>query len=120
MKTKQKFYLLLALFQIVLAFTVFFSANGIISLTAAQGTSYDYFNSGTSAALAIAAGLVGGLSVVGAGIALKTVGTAAISAISEREGTFTKAFLIVVLCEALAIYGVVLAVLFMSKIPNPV
>ena len=120
MKTKQKFYLLLALFQIVLAFTVFLSANGLISLTAAQGeTSFDYFNTDTSAALAIAAGLVGGLSVVGAGIALKTVGTAAISAISEREGTFTKAFLIVVLCEALAIYGVVLAVLFMSKIPTP-
>ncbi|MBN1215937.1 MAG: ATPase [Candidatus Lokiarchaeota archaeon] len=120
MKTKQKFYLLLALFQIVLVFTVFLSTNGIIGIAAAQGTNYDYFNTGTSAALAIGAALAMGMSVLGAGLAIKTVGTAAISAVSEREGTFTKAFLIVALAEALAIYGLIVAVLLWNKIPSPI
>ncbi len=120
MKAKHKFYLLLALFQVILAFTVFFSAGGIITLVSAQEPgSYEYFNSATSAALAIGAALAVGFSVIASGLALKTVGTAAISALSEREGTFTKAFLIVALCEALAIWGLIVAILLWTKIPTP-
>ncbi|MBY9007975.1 MAG: hypothetical protein KGD63_14635 [Candidatus Lokiarchaeota archaeon] len=121
MNVKQKFYLLLALFQIVLVFTIFFSVDGIIGIVSAQtGTNFDYFNSPTSTALAIGSALAVGFSVIASGIAIKTVGTAAISAVSEREGTFTKAFLIVALCEALAIYGLIVAVLLWTKIPSPV
>lgn len=121
MNNKHKFYILLALFQVVLVFAVFFSVEGLIGLVSAQTeTSYDYFNSATSAALAIGAAIAVGFSVIASGIALKTVGTAAISALSEREGTFGKAFILVVLCEALAIYGVIVAIMLIQKIPSPV
>ncbi len=122
MNGKQKFFLLLALFQFILLFTVFFSINGIVTFVEAQtqeASSYDYYNTFAAGMLAIAASIALGLPVLGAGIALRTVGTAAISALSEREENFFKAFLVVALCEALAIYGLIIAVLLWTKIPAP-
>ncbi|TKJ26929.1 MAG: V-type ATP synthase subunit K [Promethearchaeota archaeon Loki_b31] len=119
MKGKMKFYLLLGFFQLVLILIVFFSIDGIITMVAAQTESYDYFNSPTAAILAISAAISFSAAVIGSAIALKTVGTAAISALSEREESFFKAFLVVAFCEALAIYGLIIAILFLTKIPNP-
>ncbi|MHA1257351.1 MAG: ATP synthase subunit C [Promethearchaeota archaeon] len=48
---------------------------------------------------------------------MKTVGTAAISSLSEREENFFKAFLVVALCEALAVYGLIIAILLWTRIP---
>lgn len=121
MKAKQKFYFLIALFQIVLIFIVFFSVDGITSLVTAQTDTQalDYFNSPTSAYLAIAAAISVSSAVLGSAWAIKTVGTAAISSLSEREESFFKAFLIVALCEALAVYGLIVAILLWTKIPTP-
>jgi V/A-type H+-transporting ATPase subunit K len=66
----------------------------------------------------IGAGLAVGLTGIGAGIAIKTVGTAAIATLTENEGAFFKAFLIVALGEALAIYGFIIAFLLYSLIPT--
>ena len=118
MKTKHKFYILLILFQFVIAFTVFFSVDGLIGLVAAQGEStYDFYNSGTTVGLAVSAAIAVSSSVLGSAWAIRTVGTAAISSLSEREGSFFKAFLVVALCEALAIYGLIIAILLWTKIP---
>lgn len=121
MKTKQKFYFLLAGFQIVLIFIVFFSVNGITSFVTAQTESgaLDFYKSSTTAFLALAAAISVSAAVLGSAWAMKTVGTAAISSLSEREESFYKAFLIVALCEALAVYGLIVAILIWTKIPQP-
>lgn len=52
-----------------------------------------------------------------ASYALARSGAAAISALVEKPETFFKAFLVVTLCEAIAIYGLVMAVLLWLRIP---
>lgn len=115
---KKKFYLLLGIFQLILIATVYLTVDGLITFAAAQTDIYDYYNSFTSALLAIAAGISVSASVLGSAWALKTVGTAAISSLSEREEAFFKAFLVVALAEALAIYGLIVAILLWTKIPS--
>ena len=117
---KRKFYVLLGLFQLVLVLTVFLSVDGVITMVAAQTESFDYYNSPTAAVLAISAAISLAASVLGSAMAIRTVGTAAISSLSEREESFFKAFLIVALCEALAVYGLIVAILLWTKIPTPI
>jgi len=120
MNGKQKFYLCLGIFQVILIFLVVFTSNGIVSFVVAQTPdAFDYYDSTTTMALAISVAMSVGLSVLGSAWAMKTVGTAAISALSEREESFFKAFLVVALCEALAIYGLILGILLWTKIPTP-
>ena len=122
MNGKKKFYLLLGLFQILLIAIVFFSVNGIIILAAAQisqDTTVEYYNSSTAGILGIASAIAVGAAVLGSGMAIKTVGTSAIAALTEREEYFFKAFLIVALGEALAVYGLIIAILLWTKIPSP-
>lgn len=117
---KRKFYVLLGLFQLVLVLTVFLSVDGVITMVAAQTESFDYYNSPTAAVLALSAAISLAASVLGSAMAIRTVGTAAISSLSEREESFFKAFLIVALCEALAVYGLIVAILLWTKIPSPI
>ena len=120
MNGKRKFYLLIGSFQLILVLIVFFSVDGIITFVSAQADTFDYYDSATTIALAIAAALSVGFSVLGSAWALKTVGTAAVSSLAEREESFFKAFLVVALAEALAIYGLIVAILLWTKIPSPV
>jgi len=117
---KRKFYVLLGLFQLVLVLTVFLSVDGVITMVVAQTESFDYYNSPTAAILALSAAISLAASVLGSAMAIRTVGTAAISSLSEREESFFKAFLIVALCEALAVYGLIVAILLWTKIPTPI
>lgn len=119
MNGKKKFYLLLGLFQIFLIASVFLSTNGLVTFVAAQTDVFNYYNSATSAVLALSAGISVGASVLGSAFAIKTVGTAAISALTEREEAFFKAFLVVALAEALAVYGLIVGILLWTKIPSP-
>jgi len=120
MNGKQKFYLLLASFQVILILLVIFTSNGIISFVTAQvPDTFDYYNSATTMVLAISVAIAVSASVLGSAWAMKTVGTAAISALSEREESFFKAFLVVALCEALAVYGLIVAILLWTNIPSP-
>lgn len=68
--------------------------------------------------LALSAAIAVGLSGLGAGYAIKTTGTAAISVLAERPEEFMKGFLVVALGEALAIYGLIVAILLWNKIPT--
>jgi F0F1-type ATP synthase membrane subunit c/vacuolar-type H+-ATPase subunit K len=122
MKGKIKFYLLIIAFQLFLICSVIFSVDGILTLVSAQtdnASTFDYFNSPTSMYLALSASIAVSSAVLGSAWAIKTVGTAAISSLSEREESFFKAFLIVALCEALAVYGLIVAILLWTKIPQP-
>ncbi|MHA1914713.1 MAG: ATP synthase subunit C [Promethearchaeota archaeon] len=118
MNGKQKFYLLLVSFQVFLVILVIFTSNGVVRFVSAQ-TTFDYYDSGTTMVLAIAVAISVSSAVLGSAWAIKTVGTAAISALSEREEAFFKAFLVVALCEALAVYGLIVAILLWTKIPTP-
>ncbi|KKK44591.1 MAG: ATP synthase subunit C, partial [Candidatus Lokiarchaeum sp. GC14_75] len=101
MNGKQKFYILLGSFQIVLIFLVIFTTNGIITFVAAQTTDpLAYFDTSTTIALALATAISVSSAVLGSAWAIRTVGTAAIASLSEREEAFFKAFLVVALCEA--------------------
>ncbi|MGE5555441.1 MAG: ATP synthase subunit C [Methanocella sp.] len=62
-------------------------------------------------AIAISAMLAISIPAVAAGWAISSAGTAAISALTEKPETFFKAFLIVALAEALAIYGLIMGIL---------
>ena len=67
----------------------------------------------------LAAALAIGLSAIGAGIALAAGAPAAIGAVSEDPKAFGKAMIFVVLGEAVALYGLVVAMLIIFlKIPT--
>ncbi len=108
------------LFQFFLAITVYFSVNAILAV-AQEGTTEIVDNSKNAYDLgmwmAISAALAVGMSGFAAGYAIKTTGTAAISVLAERPEEFMKGFLVVALGEALAIYGLIVAILLWNKIP---
>jgi V/A-type H+-transporting ATPase subunit K len=54
-------------------------------------------------------------SSLGAGLAVAYVGAAAIAAISEKPEMFGRALVIVGLAEGIAIYGLVIAIMLMSR-----
>ena len=114
---KRKFVLLLGIFQILLVLLVFLTVDGLVSFVSAQATSA--YDSGTAMVLAIASALSVSSAVIGSAWAIKTVGTAAVSALIEREGAFGQLLVIVALAEALAVYGLIVAILIWTKIPTP-
>jgi len=61
--------------------------------------------------MAIGMGLAVGLAGVGAGLAIAATGASTISATVEKPEAFTRGFIIVTLAEALAIYGLIVAIL---------
>ncbi len=66
----------------------------------------------------IGAGLAIGLAAIGAGIALSAGAPAAIGAVAENEKAFGKSIIFVALGEAVAIYGFIIAILMVIKIPD--
>ena len=64
--------------------------------------------------IALSAGMAIGLSAIGAGIAEKAIGTAAIGAIAEKEELFGKALILTVIPETLVIFGLVIAIMIIQ------
>jgi V/A-type H+-transporting ATPase subunit K len=118
MKSKRKFYFYLGMAQVILVLIFLLTMNGLVGFVKAQ-TEFDYYNSPTTAFLALSAAIAISVSGIAAAYVIKTVGTAAISAITEREGAFGKVVVIVALGEAIAIYGLIIAILLVFNIPAP-
>ena len=59
----------------------------------------------------IGAALAVGIAGIGASIGMGMAGSAAVGAITEKPEVFGKAFLFIVLIEAVAIYGLLVAIL---------
>jgi len=112
MDGKKKFYLCIFLFQFVLVFIVFFGVNGLQAL--AQETS-DAVSSQDKGIIALSAALCVGLACIAAAFSIKTTGTAAISILAENQSAFFKAFLVVALCEAIAVYGLIIGIFLVNK-----
>jgi V/A-type H+-transporting ATPase subunit K len=117
MRGKTKFYLLLGIFQLFLILSVIISVDLIRSVAAQADPTVTVAQYEAAKYYAIAAGIAVGMATLGAGMAIKSTGTAAISALSENEAGFFKAFLVVALGEALAIYGLIVAILLWNKMP---
>ncbi len=64
--------------------------------------------------IALGAGLAVGLSAIGAGIAERDIGAAAVGAIAEREEMFGKGLIFTVIPETLVIFGLVVAILILN------
>ncbi len=111
---KKKFFLRLGLIQVLLVLVVSLSMNGIIPLVAAQTTESSASYAGF---LALGAALAVGLGAIGSGIAIRTVGTAAISALTERDSSFGRILVLVVFAETLAVYGFIIGILLFSRLP---
>jgi V/A-type H+-transporting ATPase subunit K len=67
-------------------------------------------------AIAVSACLVVSLTGLGAAWAISSAGTAAVSALAEKPETFFRSFLVIALAEALAIYGLIMGILFWLKL----
>jgi V/A-type H+/Na+-transporting ATPase subunit K len=65
----------------------------------------------------IAAALVMGLSAIGAAIAVAVVGAAAMGAVAEKPETAGRALLFVGLAEGIAIYGLIIAIMILGRLP---
>jgi V/A-type H+-transporting ATPase subunit K len=64
----------------------------------------------------VAAALATGLSALGAGIAVASVGSAAIGALAEKPELLGRALIMVGLAEGIAIYGLIVSILILNRI----
>ena len=64
----------------------------------------------------MAAAIAAGLGVLGAGVAVAAVGSAAMGAISEKPELFARALIFVGLAEGLAIYGLIVANMILGRV----
>lgn len=64
----------------------------------------------------LAAALATGLSSLGAGIAVGSVGSAAIGAIAEKPEMLGRTLIMVGLAEGIAIYGLIISILIFNRI----
>ncbi len=94
----------------MLALAAAFTVSTVQAQTTTTAGPYDRIG------IAIAAAATVGLSAFGAGLAISAVGSAAVSALAEKPETFFRAFLIVALAEALAIYGLIMGILLWLKL----
>ena len=64
--------------------------------------------------VSIGAALAFGLSAIASGVAEKSIGTAAVGALAEKEELFGKGLILTVIPETLVIFGLVVAILIMG------
>ena len=63
---------------------------------------------------AVAAALSIGLTAIGAGIAEKEIGAAAVGVMAEKEHLFGKALILTVIPETLVIFGLVVSIMILG------
>ena len=64
----------------------------------------------------LAAAIATGLSAVGAGIAVGSVGAAAVGAVAERPELFGRTLVLVGLAEGIAIYGLIISIMILARL----
>ena len=87
------------------------------NVTGTQESSNDDKTSNSSSGLGlIAAALAKGLSAIGSGIAVAVVASSAVGAISENPSLLGKTVIFAGLAEGIAIYGLIIAIMIISKV----
>jgi V/A-type H+-transporting ATPase subunit K len=94
---------------------IFASAFVFMLLTAATASAQGLSPSSPASAALIGAAIAVAGSSIGAAIAVAYTGSAALAAMSERPELFGRAMVIVGLAEGIAIYGLVVAIILISK-----
>lgn len=64
----------------------------------------------------IGAAIAAGISTLGAGIAVASVGAAAVGALAEKPELLGRVLIIVGLAEGIAIYGLIVAILILNRV----
>lgn len=108
---------LCAFFGVMVCFAVGFMSQG----AAAVDTAATAADAASSGALATGLGYIGaalavGLSSLGGGIAVGAAASAALGALSENESIFGKSLIFVGLAEGLALYGLLIGFMIISKL----
>jgi ATP synthase subunit C. len=107
--------------------TLIMATVALIALTVAVSAASETTNTGDAAAVTaqsdsakglglLAAGLSTGLAGIGGGIALAGGTPAAIGATSEDPKNFSKSLIFVALGETIALYGIVISVMILSRL----
>jgi V/A-type H+-transporting ATPase subunit K len=65
----------------------------------------------------LSAAIVAGLAALGAAIAVAVVGSAAMGAVAEKPETAGRALIFVGLAEGIAIYGLIIAIMILGRLP---
>ena len=120
---KKKFMIRLIALQFVLAAIVLASLSFMTPLVSAQGQlplNPAMQDVGFLSMLVVGVILSISIPTIGAAYVLKTAAAAAISALTERESTFSKAIVFVAFGETLAIYGLIVAILLMQYLAKAV
>ena len=65
----------------------------------------------------MAAAVVAGLAAIGAAYAVAVVGAAAMGAVAEKPETAGRALIFVGLAEGIAIYGLIIAIMILGRLP---
>lgn len=66
--------------------------------------------------VAVGAGLAFGLSALASGIAEKSIGTAAVGALAEKEELFGKGLILTVIPETLVLFGLVAMIMIIGLV----
>jgi len=91
------------------------SAAGAVDEGLKADTAADMADVYKTVAIAASVSFVTGVSIVGAGIAVGKVGSAAIGAAAEKPELLTRSLLFVALAEGLAVLGFAVAMMLMAK-----
>lgn len=95
---------------------LFLATDTALAQPAAQGASGGEVSVGLGLAL-IGIGIPTALATIGAGIAVGPVGAAAMAVLAEKPEIFGRTLIYLGLAEGIAIYGLVVSILMLGKIP---
>ena len=112
---KKLLFLNLALFAT--AIIVMVSFGGVLYAAEVNAPAQAGGSGGDYGLAFIAAALATGIGSIGAGLAVAAAAPAAIGALAEDPNTFGKAMIFVGLGEGLAIFGLLVSILILQKVP---
>ena len=101
---------------VVLITTGVYAANEVVSSNNKSEASANAETKNSSGVGLMAAALAIGLSAIGSGIAVAVVASSAVGAISENPSLLGKTVIFAGLAEGIAIYGLIIAIMIISKV----
>ena len=113
MSKKAIILIILIFIGTVLITTGVYAANEVTSNSNTSSTQQTQNSNGVGL---IAAALAIGLSAIGSGIAVAVVASSAVGAISENPSLLGKTVIFAGLAEGIAIYGLIIAIMIISKV----
>ena len=92
------------------------TADTAAATTASETVNNDNDHNSSLSIGLVAAALATGLAGIGGGMAVASAAPAALAANSENEKTFGKSLIFVALGESIALYGLVISIMILSKL----